>query len=42
MTLRSGAQQSIPSDSFDITQKVAGLCAGSSFIQKGEEKKCAN
>ncbi len=29
-------------DSFDITQKVAGLCAGSSFIQKGEEKKCAN
>lgn len=37
-----GAQSLIPSDSFDIPHLVAGLCAGSTFIQKGEEKKCAN
>ncbi len=33
-----GAQRLIP----PLIQKVAGLCAGLSFIQKGEEKKCAN
>jgi hypothetical protein len=37
-----GAQSLIPSNSFDIPHLVAGLCAGSTFIQKGEEKKCAN
>jgi hypothetical protein len=37
-----GAQLPISSSPFDITENVAGLCAGLSFIQKGEEKKCAN
>jgi len=37
-----GAQPSIPPHRIQITQKAAGLCAGSTFIRKGEEKKCAS